>query len=126
MEYELKNLAITSEDDTTSAAEKAMEAACSTCQAPNATKKCKKRHGGCKEKLYCDSDCEKQGHKKKAEEDEEEKKEKPLTAADMDAAFAKIAKKEEKKEKKKNKRACGKGSSRGNGCLRSSRVTSRY
>ena len=59
-------------------------------------------HGGCKEKLFCDTQCEKQGHKKKAEEEEEEE-EKPLTAADMDAAFAKKAKKEAKKQVKKIK-----------------------
>ena len=52
MEDEFKNLGITSEDDTTSTAKKASEAVCSTCGEPNATKKCKKRHGGGKNKKF--------------------------------------------------------------------------
>ena len=107
MEKEFKNLGITSEYTTSAAAKKA---SCSTCGRQNASKKCKKRHRGCKEKRFCDAECEKQGHKK-AEKDEEEEKPVDMAAA-MDAALAKMARKEEKREVRKKKRALGIGALR--------------
>ena len=99
MEDEFKNLGITSEEDTISTAKKVSEAVCSTCGEPNASKKCKKRHAGCKFSVFCGTKCEKQGHKKKADKDDDDEKKPVDTAAAMDAAFAKIAKREERKVK---------------------------
>ena len=120
MDDEFKNLSIASEEDRgrgdTTSAKMGSEAVCSTCGEPNAAKKCKKRHGGCKNKLFCGSECEKQGHKKEAEEDDDDDDKKPV-----DMAAAKIAKRE-KKEVKKTKgcrcRYCGGVSLPTGGCLR--------
>merc|ERR1719322_1498879 len=41
--------------------------ACSFCKKSKATKRCSKRHAKCLKKIFCDSVCETQAHKKKVE-----------------------------------------------------------
>ena len=74
---------------------------CAACGKGNATKRCRKRHGGCADKRYCDADCERLGHvKEKAVELEDDKGNVEAAVETIDdAAIAKMRKK--KKEDRK-------------------------
>merc|ERR1712039_756349 len=53
--------------DTTKETTASDPTACSFCKKSKATKRCSKRHAKCLKKIFCDSVCETQAHKKKVE-----------------------------------------------------------
>ena len=79
---------------------------CAACGKEMAQKKCKKRHGGCTEKRFCDSVCDRKKHeeekmKKGNGEEEEENVDTAGGAKIDDAAIAKMKRKEVRKIRKK-------------------------
>ena len=79
---------------------------CAACGKEMAQKKCKKRHGGCTEKRFCDSVCDRKKHeeekmKKGNGEEEEENVDTAGGAKIDDAAIAKMKRKEDRKIRKK-------------------------
>ena len=85
---------------------------CAACGKEMAQKKCKKRHGGCTEKRFCDSVCDRKKHeeekmKKGNGEEEEENVDTAGGAKIDDAAIAKMKRKEERKVRKMVKRLGG-------------------
>ena len=77
---------------------------CAACGEENASKKCKKRHKGCAQMLWCNSACEKESHEKKQvkkiEDEEGENVGKAGPTID-DAAIKKMMRTELRKERKK-------------------------
>ena len=74
---------------------------CTVCGEDNATKKCRKRHGGCADKRYCDGTCEMLGHVKEKPVEEEENVEAAIKEA-IDKAIAKERKKEVRQMRNQN------------------------
>ena len=78
---------------------------CAACGKEMAQKKCKKRHGGCTEKRFCDSVCDRKKHEeekmKKGNGEEEENVDTAGGAKIDDAAIAKMKRKEDRKIRKK-------------------------
>ena len=78
---------------------------CATCGKEGASKKCKKRHGGCAQKMFCGSACETKGHEKErvkeGHDQAEAEGDEVDFAASVDAAIAKENKKRERRERKK-------------------------
>ena len=83
---------------------------CATCGGKNASKKCKKRHKGCAQMMWCDSACERKSHEKKqvkkVEDEEGDNVETASTTID-DAAIKKMMRTEDRKIRKKLTRKAG-------------------
>ena len=77
---------------------------CATCGGKNASKKCKKRHKGCAQMLWCESACERKSHEEKQVKNDGDETEENVGKAGPtidDATIKKMMRTELRKERKK-------------------------
>lgn len=79
---------------------------CTACGEPNATKKCRKRHGGCADKRFCDGACDSLGHVKETPVEEKGNVEAPAAVTMKKTNKMRTDKKVKKAKKHQVKCSC--------------------